>query len=830
MNPQQGYLRDTFGMAQELPSGRVTFAFTDVVGSTRAITEQGEAYAIALPRLHQNVADVTVAHGGTVVKTEGDGAFLAFSDAGDAVRALREIQERLELPPVDGLHLRIRAGAHTGTAEPVDNDYLALAVHVAARVSSAAGAGQVLVSDSVLADLDAATVEDARPVDVGVFELKDIREPTQLWRIAGDEAPPRATPVRRTNVALAHSSFVGRDLELDELHRLLGSAGLVTVVGPGGVGKTRLVSEYAVRNAPTRADGIWMVELAHLTTPDQVPATVALALGLSGTPSPESLAAEVTRRGAPLLIIDNCEHLADAAADLIADLLRLVPGLSVVATSREPLDVDGELVQRVAPLTVSESAAAVTVAAMSPAEELFLSRAQAAGGAVRPEDLAVVSDICQLLDGLPLAVELAAARVAYQSPPDLLAELRHGDLHLRRRGGAQRQRSLEALVGWSLDLLDAPHRDALLVLSVFPGRFTRDMARHVLDAVPGLPLGVLSELSRRSLIDLDGTDYRMLVTIRDVMKAEVSSRPDLHTTALAGLFAWAVDMSRPGEQRREVRRWMTEPQARALEAALAWSVPARRAGSGHVMQTLTAWMLAHMPSQAAQSLARTVLLGPAPTSSDEVRLHAASMRLAGGLAFSSSVPVDEARELLTAARTYEAEEPDGFVYAVNVAASVLGRNGHLEEALALQRQLVDLATDELDRSVALTDTGVTYHLLGDLEHAEQYYRQAIEVTAEDNPNYLVLMGNLGEVLLDAGRFDEAAAQLRNTFRLTHGRVTLHAWALGMLVVAEAERGAVDVVRALAGDAETGLEDVVRSDASVSYVLHRLRETLARLPV
>ena len=180
---------------------------------------------------------------------------------------------------------------------------------------------------------------------------------------------------------------------------------------------------------------------------------------------------------------------------------------------------------------------------MSPAEELFLSRARTAGGSVRGDDLAVVTDICRLLDGLPLAVELAAARVAYMSPHDLLAELQRGDFQLRRRGGAQRQRSLEALVGWSLDLLDPAHRDALLVLSVFPGRFTSDMARHVLDAVAGLRPGALPELARRSLLDLDGTDYRMLVTVRDVMKAELSSRPELYSAAMTGLFAWGVEMS-----------------------------------------------------------------------------------------------------------------------------------------------------------------------------------------------------------------------------------------------------------------------------------------------
>ena len=623
-------MSDTSDMAKVLPSGQVTFAFTDVVGSTRAFAEHGPAYADALPALHLQIDEAAAAHGGVVVKTEGDGAFLAFPTAVGAVRALCEMQERLEQVPADGLWLRIRAGAHTGTAEPVGDDYLALAVHVAARVSSAAGAGQVLVSDSVVEDLDPDYLAEARPAEVGVFELKDIAEPMQLWRLAGDDAAPRATPARRTNVALPHSSFVSREVELDELDRLLGTAGLVTLVGPGGVGKTRLVSEYAVRHAPDRADGIWLVELAPLTGPEQVLAAVALTLGLSGSPAPERLAAELARRGSPLLILDNCEHVADAAAELVAELLLLRPELSVVATSREPLEVDGERVQRLLPLAVSDQPDAGRPLA---AEQLFLSRARQAGGEVPEDEIAVITDICQLLDGLPLAVELAAARAGFLSPRDLLAELQNGGLQLRRRGGVERQRSLDALVGWSLDLLDRPHRDALLVLSVFPGRFTSDMARPVLEAVDGLPSGALAELSRRSLLDLDGTDYRMLVTIRDVVTAELFRRPDLHEAAMSGLFTWAVACAIDASERR--RGEITEPQVRAMEATLAWAVPARRTGCGRVMTAVTAWVHAHTRSQRAQRIAEAVLAGPAPATADEVRLVAAAIRLVAGLAFAS---------------------------------------------------------------------------------------------------------------------------------------------------------------------------------------------------
>ena len=814
-------------MVQVLPSGQVTFAFTDVVGSTLAFTEHGQAYADAMPMLHAQIEEVAAAHGGVVVKTEGDGAFLAFPEAAGAVRALREMQARVDREPTDGLWLRIRAGAHTGPAEPIDGDYLALAVHVAARVSSAAGAGQVLVSGSVVEEIDAPNLVELGPVDVGVFELKDVREPMQLWRVAGDSAAPRATPARRTNVAVAHSSFVGREVELDELGRLLDTPGLVTVVGPGGVGKTRLVSEYAVRNASDRADGIWMVELAPVTSADQVIAAVALTLGLSGLPTSESVAAELARRGKPLLILDNCEHLADAVADATAELLRMHPVLSVVATSREALDVQGERIQRLSPLGVSEPTHGKGGGALAAAEELFLSRAQTAGGTVSQDDLPVVAQICRLLDGLPLAVELAAPRAASMPPRELLPELERGGLQLRRRGGAQRQRNLNSLVGWSLDLLDAAHRSALLVLSVFPGRFTGEMARQVMEAVGGLPQGAAGELARRSLLDLDGDDYRMLVTIRDVVKSELAGLPETYDAAMKGLFAWAVDRANKAHREREE---ITEPQVRALEAGLAWALADRSVGCGRLMVAVTAWVHAHTPSQHAQAMAETVLTGPGPTSSDEVLLHAAAIRLTSGLGYASSVSAEQARDLLTAARRYETEDPDCSFYAAGVATSVLARYGHLEEALPVQLDLVAVVDNDWDREAALTEVGVTYHLLGDLAQAERYYREALGDTNDKWANQLVLMSNLGEVMLDAGRLDEAAAQLRATVQRAHGRATISAWALGLLVVTEAERGAIDVARALAGDAETALEEVMRTDTSVSYVLDRMREAMARLPV
>jgi class 3 adenylate cyclase len=282
-----------------LPSGRVTFAFTDVVGSTRAFAEHGDRYLAALEAVQTAVARCTESRGGVVVKTEGDGAFLAFPTAGSAVAALVEVQSAAVDPD---LGLRLRAGAHTDEAQPVGEDYLAFGVHVAARLSSAAGAGQLLVSEAVIADLD-------EPVgtEIGAYELKDLPKPVTLWRLAGDDTPPRATPKRRTNVAVPRTNFVGRRTEVLDLRRRLQVPALVTVVGPGGAGKTRLVSELAIQLAESYPGGAWIVELAPVSEPATVPDTLRATFAAQGAPE-----AIVGSLGAALVVLDNCEHVVEA--------------------------------------------------------------------------------------------------------------------------------------------------------------------------------------------------------------------------------------------------------------------------------------------------------------------------------------------------------------------------------------------------------------------------------------------------------------------------------------------------------------------------------------
>ncbi|KRA28067.1 MULTISPECIES: ATP-binding protein [unclassified Nocardioides] len=798
-------------MPRKLPSGTVTFAFTDVVGSTRAFIEHGPAYVAALPVVHRAIAASTTAHHGVVVETEGDGAFLAFPDALQGLEALREIQSRLERQPDDGPWLRVRIGAHTAEAEPVDDGYLALGVHVAARVSAAACAGQVLLSQALVDELGAAAPQSV--VDLGAFDLKDIREPVRLWRACGDSTSPRATPARHTNVAEPLTSFLGRQQELEELDLLLGTPGLVSVVGPGGTGKTRLVSEYALSRASGRPSGIWLVQLASLTGPGQLLGTMTTAAGFPGTTTVSAFADELARRGDPILVLDNCEHLVDSVADLVHDLLVEARSLRILVTSREPLEVPGERVLRLRPLATGRPGDGSAVA-----DDLFIARARSAGASLGPSDRDVVRDISLLLDGLPLAVELAAARVGMLPPTDLLANLRQGRVALRQRGGPARQRNLESLVGWSLDLLDDRHRDALRVLSVIPDRFSASMAVELLARMPGLPANATVELARRSLIDLDGSEYRMLSTIRDVVRADLVDHPDLKEAATEALFDWAVHRSAHPDTLESVSSW----EARAMEDAVAWGLTHQREGAGDVMRQVARWATTHTRSPEVLSLAETVIATiPHPTSVDEVRLVSAAIRVLIGLHSEVKVTEDLVRRVIAAGRG--TADPETLREVAGATSSIMLNLGFPDEALSLQQEAVHLAETTLARAGSLADLGWVHHMRGELEEAERIYEEALAITPPEVFNHLTLMGNIAEAQLDAGRFDQAAAQARKARRAAQGDPMLAAWTLGLLAIAEIGRGPSESARSIAAQAEAELVEVTRRDSPIGYVLDRLRE-------
>ena len=533
-------------------SGTVTFLFTDIEGSTRLWEQHPQAMSQALARHDAILVDVVKSSGGHVVKTTGDGLFAVFGRAESAISAALTAQRLLAGAAWDPTcELRVRMGLHTGDAEFRDGDYHGSAVNRAARLTSAGHGGQVLVSGATAPLVAGRLPDGAELVALGEHRLRDLGQPEVLYQLCHPDLPRRFPPLRTLdafpgNLPLQVSSFIGRERELDRIVAALDEARAVTLTGVGGVGKTRLALQAAARVLPRFREGAWLVELSPVRDPDGVPSALAVVFGVSarfGMTLQESLA-EFLRTKRLLVVLDNCEHLLEPVAELVEFLVHSCAGLVVLATSREGLAVEGERILPVPSLPSPASDAGPEVAGHADAVRLFVERA----GAVDPdfaltgENTAAVIQICRRLDGVPLAIELAAARVVAMSPAELVEglERRFDTLAGGRRRAVQRHQTLRAAIDWSYDLLSGDERRLLVRLALFSGGCTRAAAEAVCGAQPltaGNVFGLLVALVAKSLVvaqrDGPATRYRLLETIREYGEqrlAEIGETELLRTT------------------------------------------------------------------------------------------------------------------------------------------------------------------------------------------------------------------------------------------------------------------------------------------------------------
>ena len=520
-------------MARLLPSGTVTFLFTDVEGSTRLLHDLGaEAYAEALAEHRRIVRDAFTAHGGFEVDTQGDAFFVAFPTAPGALAAAAEATRSLAEGPI-----KVRMGLHTGTPVLTDEGYVGADVHRAARIAAAGHGGQILVSAATAQLL---ATDNLR--DLGLHRLKDLTAPERIYQLGSDDYPPLKT-LHQTNLPNPATPFLGRGAELADIAALLvrDDVRIVTLTGPGGTGKTRLALQAAASAADAFPGGVWWVPLAPLRDPALVIESAAQALGASG-----DLAEHIGERTL-LLLLDNFEHLTAAAGDL-SPLLHKCPNVVLLVTSRESLHLAGEHEYAVDPLEPSQSV------------ELFLTRALAVKRDFAAGD--EVAEICARLDHLPLAIELAAARVKILSLRALLERLEQRLPVLA--GGArdlpERQRTLRATIEWSHELLTDDERRMFARLAVFRGGCTLESA----EAVAGADLDTLQSLVDKSLVRLRGARFWMLETIREFAlehwEAPRTARSWRHVTPS---FSWANGGGSATSRRRPNRRSPTAgPRAR----------------------------------------------------------------------------------------------------------------------------------------------------------------------------------------------------------------------------------------------------------------------------
>ena len=526
-----------------IPTGTVTLLFTDIEGSTRLWEADAAAMTVALRR-HDEILRLAIeGAGGYVFKTVGDAFCAAFWSADAGVGAALAAQRALGGEPwPTSRPVRVRMALHTGVCEERDGDYFGPVVNRAARLEAVAHGGQVLLS-GVTAELLSESLPDGASLrDLGLHRLKDLGRPEEVFQLEAGflpaEFPPLASldnPELPNNLPGLLSPFVGRDFELAEVRKLVRSARLVTLTGAGGSGKTRLALQAAAEQLGAGSDGVWLAELAPVTDGEHIPQVVAAALGLperDGPPTTPAVARALSGQDA-LVLLDNCEHLIDAAAKFCDDVIRSCPRVRIMATSREPLGIGGELVYRVPSLSLPEAdVQSEGDLAGSDAVRLFMARARIQDGGLAVDDRSapLVATICRRLDGIPLALELAAARLSSMSLAQVAARLdqRFRLLTGGSRNAMPRQQTLQATVEWSFSLLTAAERDMLTRLSVFTGGFDLDAAEQVCttDTVDALDvMDLVGSLVDKSLVVADrladSVRYRLLETIRQYCAAEL---------------------------------------------------------------------------------------------------------------------------------------------------------------------------------------------------------------------------------------------------------------------------------------------------------------------
>ena len=639
-----------------LPSGTVTFFFSDIEGSTRLIQRLGERYPDVLLTHHTVLREALAANGGHELRTEGDSFFIVFDSALQACAGAAAAQKALHAQqwPEGGI-VRVRIGIHTGEATLVGNEYVGLDVHRAARVASAGNGGQVLVSETTRVLVDHALPPGLTLVDLGLHRLKDLAQPERLYQLSVEGLPEDFPPLKTleatpNNLPTQLTSFIGRDDQVREAKQLLQKARLLTLTGPGGTGKTRLSLQIAANVLDQFPDGVYFVPLSAIHDPELVPSAIAQALSISTTGSRRPIDAliDYLRQKRTLLILDNFEQVIDAAP-VTSQLLEGSAGLRVLVSSRAVLRVSGEQEFPVPPLGLPDPKALPGLAALSQFEavRLFIERAVA----VKPDFQATnqnapaIAGICERVDGLPLAIELAAARVKLFSPQALLSRLEKSlsALGTGTRDAPERQQTLRGAILWSYDMLAAGGRRLMARVSVFARGGSLEQLELVCGPagdVGGDVLDGLDQLADQSLLrripDFEAPRFLMLQTIRDFAAERLEESGEAHQVRDRHLQAYIAlaQEAQPylfGPRRKE---WLDrlEEDHDNFRAALEWAV-----ASGNAQQAMflsgSFWRFWQMRGHIHEGRARLGQILSLPNSGEFPTERLAALEAAGGLAY-----------------------------------------------------------------------------------------------------------------------------------------------------------------------------------------------------
>jgi predicted ATPase/class 3 adenylate cyclase len=772
----------------DLPTGTLTFLFSDIEGSTRLVTSLGPGFRPLLERHQALLRDAFQAADGVEIATEGDSFFVVFRSASSAVAAAAAAQRALaaETWPAEVGTVRVRMGLHTGEGTPGGDNYVGIDVHRAARIAAAAHGGQVLISDSTRALVAGSLPADVRLIDLGTFRLKDLDQPERLTQLVVPELPADFPPPRTletpSSLPTQMTTFVGRRREAEEVADLVRRSRLVTLTGPGGTGKTRLSLQVATALKDEFSGGAFFVDLSPISDPGLIPTTIASALALPEEPNRpvlESLKAHL-RDLRLLLVVDNFEQV-QAGAPLIGQLLEAAPQLGIIVTSREVLHLRGEQEYPVPPLGMPDLTRLPALEALSQydAVALFIQRARG----VRPDfvvdndNAPAVAAICARLDGLPLAIELAAARIKLFAPGAILARLEQTLVFLTStaRDLPERQRTLRGAIDWSHDLLDATERTLFRRLGIFVGGFTADDAQAVcdpdaelgIDMLDGLASFVDKSLLAQSAGDAGEPRFVMLETIREYAGERLTASDDAqpirrrHEDLFAGLAERAAaELLGP-----KANAWLDRLEADQgnLRAALQHAADDDRVelalGMGGAL-----WRFWQRRGHLAEG--RTVLEGllARPGFGAQTRARSRALSGLGGVTY----------------------------WQGNMAAA----GKAYDEGLAIQRTLDDPA----GLAEALYNAGFVAAVGNELEGARALYDESLEILTRtgDQPGVLRLREALSFLLFHQGEFAEARAIQEGNIRAFReaGETVRIAIGSGFLSLLRAKDGELASARAL----------------------------------
>jgi len=723
--------RNASRLRDDLPSGTVTFLFTDVEGSTRLLHELGaEGYAEALAEHRRVIRESCARQSGVEVDTQGDAFFFAFPAAQGALAAAGQMTEALAEGPI-----QVRIGLHTGSPLLTDEGYVGDDVHFGARVAASGHGGQVLLSAKTVAAVEPSNnlLQGRSIVDLGEHRLKDIAEAVSIFNLGDGSFPPLKT-ISNTNLPRPASSFVGRDEELAEvLSRIAAGARLVTLTGPGGTGETRLALESASSLVSEYKAGVFWVGLASVRDSALVTETISHTLGAK-----DGLADHIAEREM-LLLLDNLEQVIEAAPEL-SSLLQSCPNLTLLATSRELLRVQGEVEYPVPPLAEPE------------AVSLFCERSQ-----LEPSE--EIAELCARLDNLPLAVELAAARAKALSPAQILERLSQRlDLLKGGRDADPRQLTLRATIEWSYELLSPGEQRLFARLSVFAGGCTLEAAEEV----AGADLDTLQSLVEKSLVRFTDERYWMLETIREYSEERLEAAGvanDFHGRHAAFMVKLASALEAAAGSSVEHRAFASEQDN--FRAALAW---AERTGNTDIHLDLIGrswwfWWYRGHPAEGLRWVEPALARSNSLRSVQRIKLLTAAAMfsfLSGDL----DQMTEHAEEGLGVAR--DLNDAGAMIWPLiflGIGASERGNYDHAtnvyEEASALARQ----SGDRKMVGIAFNNLGVVAQLRGDLAGAVALFEEALTIARELGTSDEIVLEtvNYADSLLQIGRWEEASA-------------------------------------------------------------------------